>query len=194
MLPRVLWTALPAVLAGTFGVPLAYADIYTWVDRSGTINVSNLAPAEGIRVTTVVHANAPTTATRGDAARDAARQAEVQTLAERVRQLENEIELARHPVAPQVEYRAIPAPAAVPYAVDLAPPPAQYVANVAPPANAGCDPTWMDCGLWWGPSIYPASVVVLRAPNFRRFYPIRGGHHVAVQRPVRGPGRFPGAR
>jgi hypothetical protein len=182
MLTRVLRTALPAVLASTFGLQLAYADIYTWVDASGTINVSNLAPPEGVRVTNVMHTSAPTTATRTDATREA--------LAERVRQLENEVELARRQVPPQGEYRAIPAPPVVPYAVDLAPPPAQYVVNVAPPANAGCDPTWMDCGLWWGPGIYPASVVVLRAPSFRRFHPIHGGHHFAVQRPVRAPGGF----
>ena len=190
MLTRLLRASLPAVLAGTFGLQLAHADIYTWVDASGTINVSNLAPVEGVRVINVMHASAPATATRDDAARDAARQAEVQALAERVRQLEDEAELARRQVPPQVEYRAIPAPPVMQYVVDLAPPPAQYAVNVAPPANTGCDPTWMDCGLWWVPGIYPTRVVVLRAPNFRRFHPVHGGHPFAVQPPVRAPGGF----
>jgi Domain of unknown function (DUF4124) len=188
MLTRLLRASLPAVLAGTFGLQLAHADIYTWVDASGTINVSNLAPPEGVRVASVMHASAPATATRDDAARDAARQAQVQALAERVRQLEDEVELARRPVSPLAEYRAIPAPPVMQFVINPAPPPVQYATDVVPPANTGCDPTWMDCGLWWVPGIYPTRVVVLRAPNFRRFHPGHGGHHPAIQQPVRAPG------
>ena len=191
MLTRLLRASLPAIFAGTFGLQPAHADIYTWVDASGTINVSNLAPPEGVRVTNILRASAPASAARDDAARNAARQ-EVQALAERVRQLEDEVELARRQV-PQVEYRAIPAPPVMQYVVDLAPPPVQYAVNVvdvAPPAYTGCDPAWMGCGLWWGPGIYPASVVVVRAPNFRRFPPVHGGHHFAVQQPMRPPGGF----
>ena len=192
MLTRLLRASLPAILAGTFGLQPAHADIYTWVDASGTINVSNLAPPEGVRVTNILRASAPATATRDDAARNAARQAEVQALAERVRQLEDEVELARREAPPQVDYRAIPAPPVVQYVVDLAPP-VQYavnVVNMTPPANTGCDPTWMGCGLWWVPGVYPASVVVVRAPNFRRSPSVRGGHHFPVQQPVRPPGSF----
>lgn len=191
MLTRFFWASLPAIFAGTFGLQLAHADIYTWIDASGTINISNLAPPDGVRVTNIMPASAPVTATRDDAARDAARQAEVQTLAERVRQLEDEVELARRQVPPN-QYRAIPAPPVMQYVVDLAPPPVQYAVNevnVTPPANIGCDPTW-NCGLWWFPGIYPASVVVPRAPNFRRFPPVHGGHHFAVQQPMRAPGSF----
>jgi len=78
MLSRLLRASLPAILAGTFGPQLAHADIYTWVDASGAINVSNLAPPDGVRVTNILRASAPATATRDDAARNAARQAEVQ--------------------------------------------------------------------------------------------------------------------
>jgi hypothetical protein len=193
MLTRLLRVSLPAILAGTFGLQVAHAEIYTWVDAAGTINVSNLAPPEGVRVSSIMRASAPATATRDDAARNAARQAEVQALAERVRQLEDEVELATRQVPPQVDYRAIPAPPMMQYAVDLAPPPVQYavnVVNMTPPANTGCDPAWMGCGLWWFPGIYPASVVVVRAPNFRRFPPVHGGHQFAVQQPVRPPGGF----
>ena len=90
-----LRASLLAILAGTFGLQPAYADIYTWVDASGVVNVSNLAPPENVRVTNVIHASAPKITTRDDANRDAARHAEVQALTERVRQLENEVALAR---------------------------------------------------------------------------------------------------
>ena len=182
MLTHLLRAALPAVLAGTFGLQLAHADIYTWVDASGGVNVSNLDPPEGVRVTNVIHASAPKIATRDDT-----RQAEVLALAERVRQLEDEVEHAKRQAPPQVEYRAIPAPPSMQYA----PPPVQYAVDVAPPST-GCDLAWMDCALWWGPGIYPATVVVLRAPNFHRFHPVHGGRHFAAQQPPRASGRFRG--
>jgi hypothetical protein len=193
MLTRLLRASLPAILAGTFGLQLAHADIYTWVDASGAISVSNLAPPDGVRVTNILRATAPATATRDDDARNAARQTEMQALAERVRQLEDEVELATRPPPPQVDYRAIPAPAVVQYVVE--PPPVQYavnVVNMTPPAQAynGCDPAWMSCGSWWFPGIYPASVVVVRAPNFRRFPPVHGGHQFVGQQPMRPPGGF----
>jgi len=181
-----LRASLPAILAATFGLELAHADIYTWVDASGTMNVSNLAPPEGVRVAKVMHASAPATATRADAARDAAHEGEVQALAERVRQLEDEVELARRQAPPQAEYRSAPAPSILQYIV-VAPLP-QYDINPAPSVNTGCDPARIECGLWGFPGIYPASVVVLRAPNFRRFHSGRGGHPFSVQPPMRAPG------
>ncbi len=193
MRTRLLWVSLPAILAGALWLQSAHADIYTWVDPSGTINVSNLAPPEGVRVTSIVRASAPAAATRDDAARNAARQAEVQTLAERVRRLEDEVELASRQLLAPMDYRAVPPPPVIQYVVDLAPPPVQYavnVVNVSPPANTGCDPAWMNCGLGWVPGIFPVSVVVLRAPSFRRFPPAHGGHHFVVQQPVRVPGGF----
>jgi Domain of unknown function (DUF4124) len=91
MRTRLLRAALPAVLAGTFGVQPAHADLYTWVDPSGGVNVSNLAPPEGVRITNVIPASPPKTTTRDDA-REAARDAEVQALTKRVRQLEDDVE------------------------------------------------------------------------------------------------------
>lgn len=185
---RLLRASLPAILAVTFGLPFAHADIYTWVDGSGSINVSNLAPPDGVRVMSVMHASAPATAARADAAREAARQAEVQALAERVRELEDDVALARRQAPPPVDYRAIPPPPVIQYFV--IPPPAQYALNPPLPANTGCDLAWTDCGLWGIPGIYPTSVVVLRAPNFRHFHPGRGGHRFPAQPPVRAPGTF----
>ena len=184
-----LRASLPAILAGTFGLQLAHADIYTWVDASGSINVSNLAPPEGVRVANVMHESAPAIAARAEAAREAARQAEVQALAERVRQLEDGIERASGRAPPPVDYRAIPPPPPVIQYV-VVPPPAQYAVNPAPPANTGCDPGWFDCGLWGIPGFYPTSVVVLRAPNFHHFHPGHGGHQIAVHPPMRAPGTF----
>jgi uncharacterized protein DUF4124 len=91
MLTRLLRATLPAVLAGTFGLQPAHADIYTWVDASGGVNVSNLAPPDGVRITNVIVASPPKTTTHDDD-REAARDAEVQALTKRVRQLEGDVE------------------------------------------------------------------------------------------------------
>jgi hypothetical protein len=180
-----LRASLPAILAATFGLELAHADIYTWVDASGSINVSNLAPPEGVRVASVTHESAPAIAARAEAAREAARQAEVEALAQRVRELEDDVELTRRQAPPPVDYRAIPPPPVIQYFV--VPPPAQYALNPALPANTGCDPVWADCGLWGYSGIYPTSVVVLRAPNFRHFHSGRGEHRFTVQPQMRAP-------
>jgi hypothetical protein len=103
MLIPLLRAALPAVLAGTFGLQPAYADIYTWVDPSGVVKVSNLAPPENVRVTNVIHASAPKTTTPADAVRDPARDAELRALTERVRQLEDDVAVARSKVPTKVE-------------------------------------------------------------------------------------------
>jgi hypothetical protein len=91
MLRRLLQATLPAVVAGTFALQPAHADLYTWVDASGGVNVSNLAPPEGTSITNLVLASAPKPATRDDV-REAARDAEVQALTKRVQQLEAELE------------------------------------------------------------------------------------------------------
>jgi Domain of unknown function (DUF4124) len=92
MLTRLLQATLAAVFAGTFALKPAHADLYTWVDASGGVSVSNLAPPEGVRITNVVLASSPKTATRDDDAREAARDAEVQALTKRVQQLEAELQ------------------------------------------------------------------------------------------------------
>ena len=179
---RLLGAAWSAVLACSLGLQPACADIYTWVDASGTVNISNLSPPEGTRVTNVTHEVPQKIATRDDAAREALRQAELQALSDRVRQLENETEVARRPVPPpQVVYVPVPAPA-----------PVQYQAEVTPPAGGGCDPAWSSCWGWWGSGFYPASVVVVRAPNFHRSPPGHPGHrsppgHPGHRFPLPGP-------
>jgi hypothetical protein len=180
MLTGLLRLSLPAVLVGAVCLP-AQADIYTWVDAAGTINVSNLAPPDGARVTSVIHASAPPIAAADQAARDAARDAQVRTLAERVVQLEDAVESAQRQAPPPVVYA--PPPPMVQYITDVQAPSVQYVVNAAPPASNGCDSTWMDCGPGWMPVFYPAAFVVLRPPFFSRPRPSPGGRHLAVQQP-----------
>jgi len=88
MLTRLLQATLAAVVAATFGLRPAHADLYTWVDASGGVNVSNLAPPDGVRITNVI----PASPTATHDAREAARDAEVQALTKRVRQLEGQVE------------------------------------------------------------------------------------------------------
>ncbi|MEP6656746.1 MAG: DUF4124 domain-containing protein [Betaproteobacteria bacterium] len=176
MLKRFLRSALPSMFACAFAPQLAHADVYTWVDASGAVNVSNLAPPEGVRVTHVAHESAPRSAAYANAARDAAQQAELQVLSERVRQLESEVQLAARQVPPPIpiQYAMIPAPPVVQYVVEPA----------AAPVSAGCDSGWTGCGPWWNSGFFPAGSVVVLVPNFRRSPAFRGGHHVPVQRPM----------
>jgi hypothetical protein len=162
-----------------------HAEIYTWVDPAGVVNLSNLAPPEGVRVTRVTHEAAPRVQSASEVAREAARQAELQALADRakelevqalsdrVRQLEREVEIGRIQ-ASAMAYPVMPPPPAV-----------QYAPEPAPPAYTNCDPTWSGCGLGWGPGIYPG-VVVVGVPGGRRFHhPFRGGQdHVIMPRPT----------
>jgi endonuclease/exonuclease/phosphatase (EEP) superfamily protein YafD len=106
MLTRLLSAVLPAVVAGTLGLQPAHADIYTWIDATGGVSASNLDPPDGVRVINVIHGSAPNSQVRDEVVRDAARDAELQTLTERVRQIEDEIEAARRQVpAPKIETR-----------------------------------------------------------------------------------------
>ena len=123
-----------ALLAGACVVQLAHADIYTWTDESGRVNVSNLAPPEGARVTKVIHESAGKPVARSDAARDALRDAEMRVLAERVKQLQDEVEFAKRPAPAPVIVQAAPAAPPIIQYITLAP---QYPAAPPEPVNAG---------------------------------------------------------
>jgi hypothetical protein len=182
-LPRLLF---PAVFVGAVGLQPAYADIYTWVDAKGTINVSNLAPPDGAQVINVIHA-----AATADPAGDQA--AQMRALAERVVQLQDEVESAQRPMGPPAFYPPVPPPMAPPpmvqYITEVQAPAVQYVVNAPAPASTGCDSTMMDCGYGWGwaPVFYPTTVVVLRPPYFSRPRPPKGGPHFAAQQPMQPP-------
>ena len=195
MLNGLVRTALAAVVACVLYAQPARADIYTWVDASGTINVSNIAPPDGVSVTHVIHASAPA----GD---QPAHDAQVQALMQRVGQLEDAVEMAERQIPPPMPYPYPPMP--IPQA-----PPVQYIVNVVAPVSyevgapspaptAGCDPSWTDCGLGWMPgyypSFYPAGLVLLRPPYFSRPRPIQGGRPLATQQPAYVPFAGTGSR
>ena len=181
-----LRAALLAATAGTGASGLANADVFTWVDKSGRVNVSNLEPPAGAHVTSVVHVDAPkVTPAAAAAARETRHQAEVAALAEQVRQLQDEVEAAQRPPRPPPppRYRVVTAPA-VPYAAGDWAPDASPYAYAAPPATPGCGPAWADCPPFWGPG-FATSVIVLRAPHFHRFSHSRGRHGFAPRSPLR---------
>lgn len=168
-----LKVALPAVLAITLDLQVAHADIFTWTDASGRINVSNLDPPAGVHVTSVLREKPvkPSDAVR----REDLRHAEVMALEERVRQLQDDVEAARQQavqqqVAPRVVYNAVTLPPAPSYA------PQMVYSYVEPPAvQYGCDPSWAGCS---SPQAFLTTTVVVRNPRLHRFR-FRGGHRRA---------------
>jgi hypothetical protein len=168
MMLALLRIALAVALAATFGLRAAHADIYTWVDASGALNVSNLAPPDDAKVLKVVHTD--------DAA---ARKTETQVLADRVKQLEDQVAMATSQpppmsYAPPPAMYAPPAPPVVQYIIEAPQPAPQYVVDQSPPAYSypyqSCDPSWYGCSFGW-PGYYPSSVVVVSAPPIRNFKP-----------------------
>lgn len=171
--------ALPALIAGACALPLAHADIYTWTDDKGRVNISNVEPPAGAHVTSVLRESKEMKAAN-EAARAAAlerlREAEVQALAERVRQLQAEVEAAKRP--PPAPVVAAAPPPTYAYTGEFAPPVVQYNVINASPAmgggygNSGCNTGWPDCQFGWYPGFYPAyypvSIVVPRDKHFRR--------------------------
>ena len=119
----------------------AAADVYTWVDVHGNVNVSNLAPPAGARVTSVAHESADVIA-RAEAARKAAQDAEVKALADRVAELERAAEQPMRGPPPVL--------VAGPPSGYGAPPPPQYaVTHTARIAAGRCGPVvgdWLRVG------------------------------------------------
>jgi len=183
---------ISAVLfALVLGAPVARADIYTWTDANGRVNISNLDPPEGANVTSVVR-ETPKPQLPAPLATIPAPQQDVQALNDRLRQLELEVELARRQAAsPTIIYAAAPAPQ----------PPVQY-SYVPEPAPSygygygygyngfGCDPSWFGCGFGYGyaPYWYPASVIVMRTSGFHHKDHGRGRYPAVNPLPGRGPG------
>jgi hypothetical protein len=164
---KVTGPASIVVTAVLLAAPPARADVYTWVDASGNVTVSNLAPPSGVRITHVTHEN-PAAIAHAKAAQSAAQQAQVQALTQRVAELEREAE-APKAAPPPVTFLAPPAPPPPQYVVTMAP----GVGNdaVAPPY--GC--AWIGCAL--PPLVYPVAVFVWQKPF--RF----SGHHRFERRP-----------
>lgn len=182
---RLCNVVLPALVAGAVWLPPAHADVFTWTDANGRVNVSNMDPPDGVRVTSVTHVNAPKVSASADAAmKEMLRDAEVQALAERVRQLQGDVEAARRQPPPTVVVAPVITPPS--YAGEWSAPPPSYSYAPQPAAygyapGIGCDPSWGNtygnCGYGFYPGGYTTLVVV--RPNHRR--PFFSGHGV---RPV----------
>lgn len=163
---RVAWVIAFLSAAGWTS---AHADIYTWVDSSGNVNLSNRPPPEGARVTHVFRED-PAVHASAEAARALAQREELQALSERVVQLERDLDTASRPPptpsAPVVYVPPIPAPAAYP----------SIVAEVAPasPSYGNCTDPWASC-LSPGYFGFPSGVVVLSAPARHGFRPAHRG-------------------
>jgi hypothetical protein len=186
MVTRAIHAGIP-LLAMLLAAPAARADIYTWVDASGTLNVSNLAPPTGVQVINVVvhHDPPPAPPAPPNAALDAARDAEVQALNARVDALRDEVEQAHRRMAAQADYwSAAPPPQAEVYdAGDTAG--YGYDAPVTQ-VSMGCDPSWWGCAYGWNPYgayAYPVVIVAANARNVRRG---NGVHPAPVRPPYHG--------
>jgi hypothetical protein len=173
---------LPALLAALATAALphapARANIYTWIDAKGLVNVSNLPPPEGVRVIRDTP-EPPRDPARDAAAREAARQAELQVLQGQVIELQSALEQTRReaaaPVAaPSTTVIVYPPPAPVQYSE---PTPWPQVEYAAAPFVPGCD-FGFNCGFWGG--AYPGVVVVgvptVRYPAHHRHGPRRDLH------------------
>ncbi len=159
--------AAAIALSAAAGAP-ARADIYTWLDEKGTLNVSNLEPPPGVTVTHVDR-SLPQKSPPSAPARDEA----IAALSDRVAALQDEI--ARRDATARVVYMAPPEepPAAASAAYDMAAayPPApiqQWISiygTAPPPASYGCDPSWWGCSSGWVSFGYPGVIVVPAAPH-----------------------------
>jgi len=179
---------LVAAVGCAMGIAAARADIYTWTDMNGRVNISNLAPPEGARVTSVLH-ETPRPA-RPQQPPEALPQPDVLALSNRVQQLEWELDAARRQPPPAMVYAA--APPQPQYPVQPVPQYSYPEPAPTPSYGYGCDPSWFGCGLAWSPWGYPASVVVLASPGFRRSG-FHGMHRPVYPQPVHPhPGGPPG--
>jgi hypothetical protein len=173
---RKLPAVMVAFIASAGAMTVAYADVYNWVDREGTVTASNLTPPEGVRVTKVVHTSA-----KEKAAVDAARAAQLQALSDRVRDLEQQVQSAKSGPPPDVAFPPMIAAPPMPYASNRMPAVQQYVVVEPPPSPPngnpyGCDPTWASCwSSFYGPLVYPG--VVLVNGSGHRHHAHRGGGH-----------------
>ena len=187
--PRRYVAALAAGCAGVLACAMARADIYTWFDASGNLNLSNQPPPAGVRVTSVYRED-PAARAHAEAARAASAREELRTLNARVAELERALEKAKEEPARQ------PEPAPLAYA-PAPPPPAAYASAMAqtivaqpvpsyPPFVPGYDCAWVGCFSPGAFGFYPSGVVVVNAPGT--------GHAHSPRRPepVRNPQpRFP---
>jgi hypothetical protein len=151
--------ACAAALAAALAAPVAHADIFTWTDATGRLNISNVAPPKDTHARRIVQEDPPKPAVPAPSA-------EVAALKERVAELESEVDRAKQASAPPP-----PTPIVVAPQVVVAPQPASPVAYAPPAAYAPldvapCDPLMFGCPAFG----LPVNVVVVRTPRFHRFH------------------------
>jgi len=173
-------------LATAFGWTVAHADIYTWVDASGNVNLSNRTPPEGARVTNVYRED-PAVHTAAEASRATAARDALKALNDRVAQLERDLEAANDhpPPVPVVYAPASPPPAAYPPVIVQT-----IVVPSPPPAYANCSPSWVGCVSSDSFGFYPGGIFVLSAPASNRFDGSHRGAHMRRPPPA-GPSPLP---
>jgi len=187
---RMRQLSLAIGLVTVFGWTAAHADIFTWVDASGNVNLSNRPPPEGARVTNVYREDPAVHAT-AEAAHAAAARDELRALNERVTQLERDLDAAndRPPPAPVVYATAAPPPVAYPpviaQTIVVSSPPA-YAAP-GPPAYADCSSPWGGCAFPDNFGFYPGGIVVVSAPASHRFDGNHRGPRVRTPPSMRSP-------
>jgi len=185
-----------AALAAALAAP-ARADIFTWTDASGRVNISNVEPPQDAHARRI--AQTPAQKKESEAARAAAQTSEMEALKARVAELESQVDLAQQQASapPPYPLAAPPAPRVI-VVTPPAPPPVAY----AQPYDAGyCDPLVFGCppfgySAFGYPAFgYPVGAVVIRQPRFHRHDGFRGdrfhggrGAHVVPARPMN-PGR-----
>ncbi len=156
-----LTTLLSPVVFCSLGLQDAHADVYAWEDKAGHLTFSDVPPPPGARVLETVSENqtkdggpAPSASPRGTA-----QESEVRNLSERVRQIEQQVDLASTPATSVKQYESVP----------------------PPPLDVRCNGKWADC--WWsrnqpfyGPSLYgPAfGAVIVPSHGFRDFHRFHG--------------------
>ena len=157
---RLLETAI-GLTTCMFALNCAHADVYAWVDATGSVTLSDLPPPAGVRVISVINNTEPASVRPDPSAeRESAHRAEVQALSDRVRQLERQVELATYQPPPVVQYA--PASAMWP--------------------SAPC--SWADCGPWYSTPGYPIGFGVVFAPShgFHRSHRFHGSHGTHLRR------------
>lgn len=142
----------------------AHADIYTWVDSSGKVNLSNQPPPEGARVTNVYRED-PAVHASAEAARAAAQRAELKALNDRVTQLERDLDAANERPPPAPVVYTLPAPAPAPYPSVVA----QTIVVPSSPAYGDCPNPWANCLSPGNFGFYPGSIVLVSPPASHRF-------------------------
>jgi hypothetical protein len=170
-------------LVTVFGWTSAHADIYTWVDASGKVNLSNRPPPEGARVTSVYRED-PAVHAAAEAARAAAARNELNALTERVTQLERDLDAANDRPAPATIIYAPPAPPPAAYPPVIA----QTIVVPSQPAYTAytdCSVAWAGCFSPGNFGFYPGGFVVVGAPAAHRFDASRRGPHARTQPPPR---------